>query len=76
MHRILSQGWCYLVYFVVGLLGVALFSAGSVLNPQLAVAASHQTASIPTVATQSHQNPSADISLWRNPSHQELNFYQ
>lgn len=54
-----------LVCFLVGFLGVALFSFA--FNQRTAVAA------FSSIQPSSHQ---AQISLWRNPSHQELNFYQ
>lgn len=53
-----------LVCFLVGFLGVALFSFAS--SQRTVVAFS-------SVQPSAHQ---AQISLWRNPSHQELNFYQ
>ncbi|MBW4660574.1 MAG: hypothetical protein KME15_18030 [Drouetiella hepatica Uher 2000/2452] len=58
-----------LVYFLVGFLGVALFSfAFNQPSSQRAAAAAFSS-----VQPSAHQ---AQISLWRNPSHQELNFYQ
>jgi len=54
------------VYFMVGLLSIALVSfASSQLSPATAASFS---------SNQFHS--SQQISVWRNPSHQEPNFYQ
>ncbi|HEY9641321.1 MAG TPA: hypothetical protein V6C57_12610 [Coleofasciculaceae cyanobacterium] len=57
-----------LIYFLVGLLGVVLFSFEF---------AQQVTATTPLVSfAQSPADQIEAVSLWRNPSHQEPNFYQ
>ncbi len=59
-----------LVCFLMGFLGVALFSF--TLNQPF----NQRTAAVAFSTVQPSGHQSQEVSLWRNPSHQELNFYQ
>jgi hypothetical protein len=54
-----------MVYFIIGLLSVALFSFGS----------SQWFTATAADFSSNQQHQSQELSSWRNPSHQEANFY-
>jgi hypothetical protein len=68
MNFLAHQAVRQLIYFFVGLLGAILFSFG--FTQQVTA-----TTEAPVSFAQSQANQIEVVSLWRNPSHQELNFY-
>jgi hypothetical protein len=72
MSSNLQKKWRYLVCFLAGAVATCLLSLGWLTpHPAIATPSRAQPESVRTTAISEEV-----LATWRNPTHQELNFYQ